>query len=560
MTLGGPQIPPYFALPIPPVPSGWTKPDQQFPTPPHTHQEYTRTPRQESQQPHSNAHQNAQQMHAQQQHAQQQHAQQQHAQQQHAQQQHAQQQHAQQSRFPHPHAPYPHTYPQHWPNYVGSGLKVPPSNPFASGVQQGMQAFFKENGERLSEVVATTLMAKIKGPYLDPFNNELGSLRTLLEEALSQKQPSVNDSLANLQSQLVDLQCTMYEFVPRTGEAHAELREELASIQRSLEASKPRRLIPSSTGMACTGECHKQAEAIKKMVRETQGSVEALRAALASRKGSPARRVRASASTRNKGKTKAPQKSSSGRRANRGPDRGAAGAIGQGIGQEALSCTALPERQRKRSPEDVKDTDRNSLSKAPRAHRESSLPASVAGEQPGRTRCQSHHVSAINTTGVVVPRRSRRLSSRTTLVDRERALWRKIRSTVPVERFVFWFSSCPPLGWPLRSIATQIINLPIVPTSCRTARLPSGRTDRAFQFETADTQMASSCHALDPSSNPSVGVCSRCILCFAMATCSWGYEHTTATGLLCTVAANGGLNSQSENYGAMDRNLIALKQ
>ncbi|KAL6402812.1 hypothetical protein AUP68_14010 [Ilyonectria robusta] len=282
-----------------------------------------------------------------------------------------------------------------------------------------MQAFFKENGERLSEVVATTLMAKIKGPYLDPFNNELGSLRTLLEEALSQRQPSVNDSLANLQSQLVDLQCTMYEFVPRTGEAQAELREELASIQRSLEASKPRRLIPSSTGMACTGECHKQAEAIKKMVRETQGSVEALRAALASRKGSPARRVRASASTRNKGKTKAPQKSSSGRRANRGPDRGpdrgAAGAIGQGIGQGALSCTALPERQREQSPKGVRD----------------SLPASVAGEELGQTRCHSRqrwqycptssaskspHVSAGTTTGVLVPRRSLRLSSRTALV------------------------------------------------------------------------------------------------------------------------------------------------
>ncbi|KAH6984152.1 hypothetical protein EDB80DRAFT_243764 [Ilyonectria destructans] len=63
---------------------------------------------------------------------------------------------------------------------IGLGLKGPPLNPFVSGVQQGMQAFFKENGKRLSNVVAATLMAEIKGQYLSLFNRELGSLRTLL--------------------------------------------------------------------------------------------------------------------------------------------------------------------------------------------------------------------------------------------------------------------------------------------------------------------------------------------------------------------------------------------
>ncbi|KAH7120045.1 hypothetical protein B0J13DRAFT_567996, partial [Dactylonectria estremocensis] len=241
-----------------------------------------------------------------------------------AQQQRPKQQHPQQ-----PRALYPDTYPPHWPNYAGLGLKGPPLNPFVSGVQQGMQAFFKENGKRLSN-----------GPYLGPFNRELGSLRTLLEEALSQWQPSVNGALVSLQSRLVDLQCTMDEF------------------------------------------CHEQTEAIKEMVRETQSSVEALRAALGSRKGGQTRRVgRISAPKRKKGKSEARQKSSPGSRANRGPAQGAAGAIrqgvGQGIGQKAMSR------------ENVKDTDRNSSHKAPGAPKEPSLPASVAGEELGRIRCQS---------------------------------------------------------------------------------------------------------------------------------------------------------------------------
>ncbi|KAH6956048.1 hypothetical protein BKA56DRAFT_624899 [Ilyonectria sp. MPI-CAGE-AT-0026] len=131
---------------------------------------------------------------------------------------------------------------------------------------------------------------------------------------------------------------------------------------------------------ACTNEGHEQTEAIKEMVRETQSSVEALRAALGSRKGGQTRRVgRISASKRKKGKSETRQKNSPGSRANRGPAQGAAGAIGQGvgqrIGQKAMSCTALPGRQRERSPENVKDTDRNSLHKAPGAPKEPSLPA-----------------------------------------------------------------------------------------------------------------------------------------------------------------------------------------
>ncbi|KAH7115747.1 hypothetical protein B0J13DRAFT_571803 [Dactylonectria estremocensis] len=329
------QMPPSSASPIPPVPPGWIGPDQLFPTPPRTHPEHTRTSCQQPQQPH---------LDAQQQRPQQQHPQQQHPQQQHP------QQHPQQ-----PRTPYPHTYQPHWPGYVGPGLKGPPLNPFVSGIQLGMQAFFNENGKSL----------------LSLFNRELGSLRTLLEEALSQWQPSVNGALVSLQSRLVDLQCTMDEFVPKTGEAHAKLREELASIQRSLEASKPRRPLP----IACTNECREQTKAIKGMVRETQNSVEAIRAALSSRKGGQTRRV-----GRKKGKSKPPQKSSPGSRANRRPAQGGARAISQGVGQgidqKAMSCTALPERQRERSPENVKDTDRNPLPKAPGAS------ASVAGEEP----------------------------------------------------------------------------------------------------------------------------------------------------------------------------------
>ncbi|KAH7111441.1 hypothetical protein EDB81DRAFT_830526 [Dactylonectria macrodidyma] len=359
MAFGEPQMPPSLASPIPPVPPGWIRQDQLFPTPPRTHPEHIRTPSQQPQQPNLDAQQQLpQQQLPQQQLPQQQHPQQQHPQQQHPQQQHPQQQHPQQQQ---PRAPYPHTYPPHWPGYVGPGLKGPPLNPFVSGVQQGMQAFFKENGKSL----------------LNHFNRELGSLRTLLEEALSQWQPSVNGALVSLQSRLVDLQCTMDEFVHKTGEAHAKLREELASIQRSLEASKSRRPLPISARIACTNECHEQTEAIKEIVRETQSSVEAIRAALGSRKGGktrPASRISGIAKTR--------QKSRSGRKASQGTAQEAAGAIGKGVGQKAMPCTALPERQRERSPENVKDTDRNPLPKAPGASKEPSLPASVVGKEP----------------------------------------------------------------------------------------------------------------------------------------------------------------------------------
>ncbi|KAH6980534.1 hypothetical protein EDB80DRAFT_874955 [Ilyonectria destructans] len=396
MTFGEPQKPPSFASPIPPFRPGWARPDQQFPSPTPTH---PGTPPQQTQQPHLDAQQQcaqqqqAQQQHAQQQQAQQQHldAQQQYAQQQQAQQQQAQQQHAQQqqaqqqhldaqqqyaqqqhAQWQHlqwqhaqqPHAPSTKTFPPHWPVYAGPGLKGSPLNPFVSGVKQGMQAFMKENGKQLSKAVAATVMDEIKGPFLGSFNRELGSLRTLLEEALSQWQPSINSTLLSLQSQLVDLQFTMNEFVPMTGEAHAELREELASMQRSFEASKPRRPLPSSPRTV------KQAKAIKEMMRQTQGSVEVLRGSLGSRKGSQTRRVgRISASKKKKGKAKTRQKSRSGSRANRGPAQRQARAIGQGVGQgicqKALLCTA------------------------PRASKDPSLPAGVAGDELGRIRCQS---------------------------------------------------------------------------------------------------------------------------------------------------------------------------
>ncbi|KAH6956025.1 hypothetical protein BKA56DRAFT_663148 [Ilyonectria sp. MPI-CAGE-AT-0026] len=429
MTFEEPQKPPSFASPIPPFRPGWARPDQQFPSPTPTH---PGTPTHQTQQPHLDAqqqhldaqqqytqqqraqqqqaqqqqaqqqqaqqqqakqqHLDAQQQHAQQQHldAQQQHAQQQQAQQQQAQQQHAQRQHAQQqqqqqaqqqhldaqqqhaqqqhAQWPHlqwqhaqqPHAPSTKTFPPHWPGYAGPGLKGSPLNPFVSGVQQGMQAFMKENGKQLSKAVGATVMDEIRGPFLGSFNRELESLRTLLEEALSQWQPSINSALLSLQSQLVDLQFTMNEFVPMTGAAYAELREELASMQRSFEASKPRRPLPSSPRTV------KQAKAIKEMMRQTQGSVEVLRGSLGSRKGSQTRRVgRISASKKKKGKAKTRQKSRSGSRANRGPAQRQARAIGQGVGQgicqNALLCTA------------------------PRASKDPSLPAGVAGDELGRS-------------------------------------------------------------------------------------------------------------------------------------------------------------------------------
>ncbi|KAH7132989.1 hypothetical protein EDB81DRAFT_859538 [Dactylonectria macrodidyma] len=191
------------------------------------------------------------------------------------------------------------------------------------GVQQGLQDFFKEHGQRLRKAIAATVMDEIKGPCLDTFNRELGSLRTLMEEAFSQWQLTGNVTLV---------------------------------------------------------------EAIEKMVRETQSSVEVLRALHGSRKGSNTRPV-----SRTSGIAKTRKKSRSGRRASQGPAQGAAGAVsqrvGQGIDQKALPCTALPERQRKRSPKDVKDTDGNSLPKAPRVSKGPSLPPSVADEELGRIRC-----------------------------------------------------------------------------------------------------------------------------------------------------------------------------